>query len=68
MGMNFLSGLVSGVTSAVCWISFCLVFGWENLKAVGLGALILLVVTTAVSTVIANVVSAKKRAVNQGGG
>lgn len=61
MGRNFAGGLLAGVTSAVIWTSFCLLFGVGTTTG-GLWALIFLVVVTAVTTVISNAVSKSKAA------
>lgn len=56
MGRNFSSGLLAGVVAATIWISVSL---WQGMatEAVGLWALVFLVATTIVSTVIGGVVS-----------
>ncbi len=59
MGSNFASGLLAGVTAAVIWISICLLVG-VDMKTVGLWALIFLVVGTAGTTIIANVITKRK--------
>lgn len=66
MGSNFFRGLVSGTVAAVCWISFCLMFGWDDLRAVGLWAVILLVAVTLLATVV-NAAFAKKRPIHEVG-
>ncbi len=67
MGLNWLSAMVAGVTAAVFWTSFSLWFGdGDNLKQVGMWAVIFLVGTTAVSFVIAQAISARTGTGSQG--
>lgn len=51
MGRNFSSGLLGGVVAAVIWMAIAL---WQGMaiETVGLWALIILVVTTIIATVI----------------
>lgn len=66
MGKHSFSGQVAGTTAAVIWISFCLGFGWTNLKLVGWIALVFLVVGWIGTAAIATVIS-KQKAAGQGG-
>ncbi|WP_147916308.1 hypothetical protein [Ruania zhangjianzhongii] len=56
MGRNFSSGLLAGVVAATIWISVSL---WQGLatETVGMWALVFLVATTIISTVIGGIVS-----------
>jgi hypothetical protein len=67
MESNWLSAMVAGVTAAVFWTSFSLWFGGEeaDLKLVGMWAVIFHVIGVAGTFVIAQVISARKRAVGQ---
>lgn len=55
MGNNFSSGLLAGVVAATIWMSISFWQGLET-ETVGLWALIFLIGTTIVTTVIAQVV------------
>ncbi|HIZ35036.1 MAG TPA: hypothetical protein H9815_04605 [Candidatus Ruania gallistercoris] len=56
MGRNFSSGLLAGVVAATIWMAVSL---WQGMatETVGMWALVLLVGTTILSTVVAGVVS-----------
>jgi len=56
MGRNFSSGLLAGVTAATIWMAIAL---WQGMptETVGVWALVFLVGTTLISTVVAGVVA-----------
>jgi len=56
MGRNFNSGLLAGVTAATIWMAIAL---WQGMptETVGMWALVFLVGTTLISTVVAGIVA-----------
>lgn len=59
MRTHFLSGLVAGVTAAVIWLACAMIAGMTA-STIGIVALIMLVVTTAITMAISNSVGARR--------